>query len=56
MDMIVVGAGTGGTITGIATRIKETCPDCKIVGVDPVGSILAVPDTLNDFNVRLLLL
>lgn len=47
VDMIVVGAGTGGTITGIGRKIKERCPSCKIVGVDPVGSILAQPEELN---------
>ncbi|EEC18884.1 cysteine synthase, putative [Ixodes scapularis] len=40
--MVVMGAGTGGTITGVARKIKEKLPDCKIIGVDPQGSILAV--------------
>ncbi|HMN68579.1 MAG TPA: cystathionine beta-synthase [Bdellovibrionales bacterium] len=40
VDMVVVSAGTGGTITGVARRIKENNPKCEIVGVDPVGSIL----------------
>jgi cystathionine beta-synthase len=48
VDMIVAGAGTGGTISGLAAKIKEKNPNCKVVGVDPVGSILAVPDSLND--------
>lgn len=47
LDMLVCGAGTGGTIAGLARKIKERCPNCKIIGVDPVGSILAEPDTLN---------
>ena len=47
LDMIVVGAGTGGTISGIARRLKETLPDLIVVGVDPVGSILAQPEALN---------
>jgi cystathionine beta-synthase len=41
VDMVVMGAGTGGSITGVARRIKEACPKCVIVGADPVGSILA---------------
>ena len=41
MDMIVVGVGTGGTISGIAKYIKDLQLDCVIVGVDPYGSILA---------------
>ena len=40
LDMIVMGVGTGGTITGVAKKIKEQSPDTKIVGVDPHGSIL----------------
>ncbi|NP_001014367.3 cystathionine beta-synthase b [Danio rerio] len=47
IDMLVAGAGTGGTITGIARKLKEKCPDIKIIGVDPEGSILAEPDELN---------
>ncbi|CAO3591710.1 unnamed protein product [Absidia cylindrospora] len=47
LDMLVAGAGTGGTITGLAAKIKEKCPTCKIVGVDPIGSILAQPESLN---------
>jgi len=47
IDMVVLTAGTGGTLTGIAKKIKERLPNCKIVGVDPVGSILAQPDALN---------
>uniref|UniRef100_A0A667WS46 Cystathionine beta-synthase n=1 Tax=Myripristis murdjan TaxID=586833 RepID=A0A667WS46_9TELE len=47
VDMLVAGAGTGGTITGIARKLKERCPNIKIVGVDPEGSILAEPDELN---------
>uniref|UniRef100_A0A0R3RF79 cystathionine beta-synthase n=1 Tax=Elaeophora elaphi TaxID=1147741 RepID=A0A0R3RF79_9BILA len=44
LDMLVAGAGTGGTITGIGHKVKEICPKCKIVGVDPIGSILADPE------------
>jgi len=51
LDMLVCGAGTGGTIAGIARKIKERCPECKIVGVDPVGSIIAVPDSLNKSDI-----
>jgi cystathionine beta-synthase len=48
VDMLVAGAGTGGTITGIAKKLKEKNPNVIIVGVDPEGSILAQPESLND--------
>ena len=41
IDYLVVGAGTGGTISGIGRKFKELSPETKIVGVDPEGSILA---------------
>eukprot|EP00298_Acanthocystis_sp_HF-20_P018114 c21901_g3_i2.p1 GENE.c21901_g3_i2~~c21901_g3_i2.p1 ORF type:complete len:515 (+),score=266.05 c21901_g3_i2:28-1545(+) len=47
VDVVVISAGTGGTLTGISRKIKERCPNCKIVGVDPHGSILALPESLN---------
>lgn len=50
IDMVVIGVGTGGTISGISKKLKEKIPECKIIGVDPIGSILAQPDSLNDYN------
>ncbi|GLE07827.1 hypothetical protein PINS_up023420 [Pythium insidiosum] len=50
VDMVVMGAGTGGTISGTARKIKEKCPSCIVVGADPKGSILAEPENLNDEN------
>ncbi|KAJ1566391.1 hypothetical protein HK405_010014 [Cladochytrium tenue] len=47
IDMFVASAGTGGTIAGIAKKLKEKCPECIVVGVDPHGSILALPEALN---------
>uniref|UniRef100_A0A673B011 Cystathionine beta-synthase n=1 Tax=Sphaeramia orbicularis TaxID=375764 RepID=A0A673B011_9TELE len=40
VDMLVVGTGTGGTLTGVARKLKERCPSVKIVAVDPEGSVL----------------
>jgi cystathionine beta-synthase len=51
VDAIVVGAGTGGTISGIGRKFKERVPDAVVVGVDPHGSILARPESLNDAGV-----
>ncbi len=36
----IVGAGTGGTITGCGMFFKEKNPNIKIIGVDTYGSIL----------------
>jgi cystathionine beta-synthase len=36
---VVVGMGTGGTITGIAKYLKEKNKDIRVVGVDPIGSV-----------------
>lgn len=30
--MLVASVGTGGTITGIARKLKEKCPGCKVSG------------------------
>jgi len=52
VDMVVIGAGTGGTITGVAKRLKEHNPDCIIVGADPIGSILAGGDYVASYKVE----
>jgi cystathionine beta-synthase len=52
LDMIVLTAGTGGTLSGIARRIKEEVPNCRVVGVDPVGSILAGPGAIGSYKVE----
>ncbi|VDN08316.1 unnamed protein product [Thelazia callipaeda] len=44
IDMFVGCAGTGGTVSGVGHKLKEVCPRCKIVAIDPVGSILADPE------------
>jgi cystathionine beta-synthase len=37
----VAGAGTGGTITGVARYLKSRNPNIKIIAADPMGSVLA---------------
>src|SRR5262250_2784097 len=38
---VVIGVGTGGTITGVARFLKEKNPGIRVIGADPVGSIFA---------------
>jgi cystathionine beta-synthase len=52
LDILVLTAGTGGTLSGIARRVKEDVPNCRIVGVDPVGSLLAGPSPIGSYKVE----
>jgi cystathionine beta-synthase len=52
LDYVVLTAGTGGTITGVARRVKEEIPGAKVIGVDPVGSILAGPGPIGSYKVE----
>lgn len=52
VDMVVVGVGTGGTLTGIAKKVKEKCPKAIIVGADPEGSLLAGPEEIKPYHVE----
>lgn len=45
---VVAGAGTGGTISGIAKGLRKHNPDVKVIAADPHGSILALPKSLNE--------
>jgi cystathionine beta-synthase len=38
---LVVGVGTGGTITGVARYLREQRADIEVIGADPVGSIFS---------------
>ncbi|GAY76313.1 cystathionine beta-synthase [Sporolactobacillus inulinus] len=40
LDVLVAGAGSGGTFTGTADYLKKRNPKIKTVVVEPVGSIL----------------
>ena len=52
LDMVVISVGTGGTITGVAKRLKEEIPNIKIVGADPEGSILGGGDKIDSYLVE----
>jgi cystathionine beta-synthase len=44
IDVLVVGVGTGGTITGTGRFLKEKKPSVRLVGADPAGSIYTAAD------------
>ena len=52
LDAVVMTAGTGGTITGVARAIKREIPSAQIIGVDPEGSILAGPGEIKSYKVE----
>ena len=52
LDMVVMGVGTGGTITGVSKRLKEEIPGITIVGADPVGSILGGGNKITPYLVE----
>ncbi len=39
VDVLAIGLGTGGSVTGMARFLKERKPGLWVVGVDPEGSI-----------------
>ncbi|MCA9677225.1 MAG: cystathionine beta-synthase [Kofleriaceae bacterium] len=52
LDAVVMTAGTGGTLTGVARAIRRLAPNVQIVGVDPEGSILAGPGEIRSYKVE----
>jgi cystathionine beta-synthase len=39
LNYVIIGIGTGGTMSGAAKFLKEKNPKIKAIGVDPVGSV-----------------
>ena len=52
LDAVVMTAGTGGTISGVARGLKQLLPGVQIIGVDPEGSILAGPGEIKSYKVE----
>lgn len=50
IDALVAGLGTGGTIMGVGTRLKEEYPNLRVVGVEPYPkSLIQGLRNLQDF-------
>ncbi|MCC6785902.1 MAG: cystathionine beta-synthase [Planctomycetes bacterium] len=52
LDAVVMTAGTGGTLSGVARRLKQKLPKLQVIGVDPEGSILAGPGPIRSYKVE----
>ncbi|HVT62025.1 MAG TPA: pyridoxal-phosphate dependent enzyme [Legionellaceae bacterium] len=52
LHMVVASVGTGGTITGLARRLKAYNPAIQIIGVDPEGSILGGGEEVKPYLVE----
>ncbi|MFM1999185.1 MAG: hypothetical protein RL204_1132 [Bacteroidota bacterium] len=47
---LVVGVGTGGTISGTARYLKEKNPNIKVLGIDTYGSVFKKYKETGDFD------
>jgi cystathionine beta-synthase/cysteine synthase A len=52
LAMVVMGVGTGGTISGVARRLKKEMPQVQIIGVDPFGSVLGGGEDVYPYQVE----
>lgn len=52
LAMVVISVGTGGTITGVAKKLKEKNPAIQVIGVDPYGSILGGGKEVHSYYVE----
>jgi len=52
VTQLVVGVGTGGTVSGAGRYLKEQKPDLLVVGADPEGSIFSNPDNVHPYLVE----
>jgi cystathionine beta-synthase len=52
VDVLVVGVGTGGTVSGAGRYLKECKPGLQVIGADPEGSIYSSPEDVHPYLVE----
>ncbi len=52
VDVVVGGIGTGGTLTGIARRLKPRRPGLRIIGIEPTESAVLAGDEAGPHGIQ----